>query len=137
MSRNAVRITVILSTLATEALLYAEAIFVAIGKAESGRDELELVVRLLLVQMPILAIGALACIIGRPWPTRLAILVGFLLLGIDSAMIAVGLASAGQFDWTVIFTELPAVIVLGGAWLVARAKSKPRVISDPPTGEWR
>ena len=122
MSRNAVRITLILVTIVAEALLFLAALGVAL--AASGRDEDKWAIRLLLAQMPILAVGALACMVARPWPTRLALIIGFVLFGVDAALIVVEFRRPGDSTWPVALFALPAT-VLGGVWLMGRATFKP------------
>ena len=133
-SRNAVRITLIFLTLVAEGLLF----FFALGYALGGnaRQDYQWQIRLLLAQMPILAIGVVACMTGRAWPTRLAKLIGFVLLGVDVTLITVELMNS-YTTWLIIFFVFPAAVVLGGVLLMGRARSEPTVVAPPPTGEWR
>ena len=96
---------------------------------------------LLLGHMPPLALGVLASLAARPWPTRLAMIIGFLLLGIDSALIVNAvinaLAQGSNLSWLVVLFDAPGVIVLAGVWLMSHTHAELKAIAPPPTGEWR
>jgi hypothetical protein len=49
-----------------------------------------------LLQMPILGVEVLACMLASPWPMRLALIVGFVPLGIDAALLFVEMRSPGN-----------------------------------------
>ena len=141
MSRNDVRVLLILATIGAEILLLITAFGGAAMEGASGRDGRP-ILWFLLGHMPVLAVGVLACLIAKPWPTRFAMIVGFLLLGIDTAFILSTvvdtLAEGRELSWLAVLFDLPGLIILAGVWLMVRARpQEPSVAGPPVTGDWR
>jgi heme/copper-type cytochrome/quinol oxidase subunit 4 len=135
MERNLARGCLVIVTLGAEAFLLLVSAVSGFAAADSGRQELHWFALGVFVQMLVLLVGGLACTVGSPGLLRIATVLGVVLLVLGLALIVVSSAAfahdvnRGTFVFGLI---LPAVVVLGGVWLMRQTGHK--VDASPPGG---
>jgi hypothetical protein len=133
MTRNVVRIILILAWLGIEVWLSLVWIGLGFASADSGVAGYASLVGGVGLVMLLLLLGWLLCLAGGRWALRVAAVVGVALLGYGIGLVATYHSvyehdvNSGTISLGIL---VPGALVLGGVWLMNRAVHK----TDPPLG---